>query len=515
MGDGLLIEFESTVDAVGCAVEWQQRVGEYSRTIPVVFRIGINLGDIVVDGDDILGDGVNIAARLEGLAPPGGLCIADAVYEQVRDRLDVRFNEAGERRLKNVDRPVKVWTWHPGIGPRHPDRRLADGRKELLTLAVLPFKNFSADPQQAYFAEGIGEDVITGLSRNSALRVVSRIVGPAAPKAGEVAVADFLLEGSVRRSQGRTRVAARLTDAVSGDQIWAEQFDSDIDDLFALQDEIAASIVHALAAADGVIEKSAQQRRTERSSAAGSAYDWYLHGRHLFYKHGDVGIDRAEACYRRALALDADFAPACSALAWLHVVRFKLFGTQSFAAIRSQAVQLALRALELDREDFRAHWVLGAVYLHDGEHALSLAEFDKALRINPNDASLLAWSSEALIYAGFLDEAIRRCDRAMRINPNGPDWYHWIKAFALFHQGRYELALAELNRMSTPSYAGKLKAAVLAYLGRLDKASAERDAFMAMVPTFRAAKWALTEKYAEPAELERYVEGLRKAGFPD
>jgi tetratricopeptide (TPR) repeat protein len=178
-------------------------------------------------------------------------------------------------------------------------------------------------------------------------------------------------------------------------------------------------------------------------------------------------------------------------------------------------VQLALRALELDREDFRAHWVLGAVYLHDGEHALSLAEFDKALRINPNDASLLAWSSEALIYAGFLDEAIRRCDRAMRINPNGPDWYHWIKAFALFHQGRYELALAELNRMSTPSYAGKLKAAVLAYLGRLDKASAERDAFMAMVPTFRAAKWALTEKYAEPAELERYVEGLRKAGFPD
>jgi tetratricopeptide (TPR) repeat protein len=178
-------------------------------------------------------------------------------------------------------------------------------------------------------------------------------------------------------------------------------------------------------------------------------------------------------------------------------------------------MRLALRALELDRRDFRAHWVLGGIYLHDGEHALSIAEFDKALRINPNDANLLAWSAEALTYAGLLGDAVERCDRAMRINPNCPDWYHWVKAFALFHQGRYDMALAELNRMSTPGHAGKLKAAVLALLGDLAKASEEADAFMQILPGFRVAEWALTERYADPAELDRYTDGLRKAGLPE
>jgi adenylate cyclase len=515
MGDGLLIEFHSAVAAVRCAVAWQENIVGRTQAVPISFRIGINLGDIVVEGDDILGDGVNIASRLEGLSRPGGICISDTVHEQVRDRLDIRFDDEGERQVKNIERLVRVWMWTTGATPHTADLREKRDRSDLLTLSVLPFRNLSGDPEQAYFTEGICEDVITGLSKNSALRVFSRTVGSGAPKGANSSAAAFVLDGSVRRSGGRTRVAARLTDVGSGDQIWAEQFDSDMKDLFELQDDIVASIVHGLGAADGAIEKSARQRSSERSSNVGSAYDWYLKGRQHFYKHGDVGIDEAEACYLKALHLDADFAPACSALAWLHFVRFKLFRTRTLAEIRSPAMRLALRALQLDRQDFRAHWVLGGIYLHDGEHALSIAEFDKALRINPNDANLLAWSAEPLTYAGFLGDAVERCDRAMRINPNCPDWYHWVKAFALFHQGRYDMALAELSRMSTPGYAGKLKAAVLAQLGDLQKASEEADAFMQILPGFRVAEWALTERYADPAELDRYMDGLRKAGFPE
>jgi len=176
---------------------------------------------------------------------------------------------------------------------------------------------------------------------------------------------------------------------------------------------------------------------------------------------------------------------------------------------------LALKALHLDKDEFRAHWVLGGIYLHDGNHAQSIAEFDKALQINPNDANLLSWSAEALVYGGQLDEAVERCNRAIKINPNCPDWYHWIKASSLFHQGNYDQALASLNRMSAPGYAGKLKAAVYAYLGDEEKARTEANAFMKLVPTFSIENWARTEHYANPTELERYVEGQRKAGLPE
>lgn len=319
----------------------------------------------------------------------------------------------------------------------------------------------------------------------------------------------------MRRAGPRTRVTAGLIDTRSGSRIWAERFDRELDDLFELQDDIVASIVHALGAADGVIEGSARRSSMERSRETGSAYDLYLRGRHHFYTHGDAGFGQAEECYLKALDMDNGFAPACSALAWLYFTQFKLFGKKSFRDIRARATELALQALHIDPQEFRAHWVLGGVYLHDGNHAQCIAEFDKAIRINPNDANLLAWSAEALVYAGKLDDAVERCDRCVRINPNCPDWYHWIKAFALFHMGDYQESLNALNRMSTPSHAGKLKAAVYAYLGDLNKAHMEAKAFMLLVPTFRIASWSETESYADPSELERYVHGLHIAGLPE
>ena len=522
LGDGFLVEFHSAVDAAKCALVWQTDICEREHADAISFRIGINLGDIVIDGDDIFGDGVNVAARLEGLAPPGGMCVSDAVHEEIRNRVNILFEDKGKQKVKNIERPLQIWCWDPTATKCSPENQAVRNRGNAPTLVVSTFKNLSEDPEQAYFAEGICEDVVTGLSKNSALRVTSRNIdtnGNAVEAGGFDAAQGpsehFVLEGSVRKSGGRTRVTARLINTRSGARVWAERFDREMDDLFELQDDIVASIVHALGAADGVIEKSARRKSAATRSQTGSAYDWYLQGRHHFYQHGDAGYDKAEDCYLRAMELDEGFGPACSALAWLYFTQFKLFGTRAFEDIRSQALELALKALQLDPQDFRAHWVLGGVYLHDGNHAQSMAEFDKALQINPNDANLLAWSAEAQIYGGKLDDALERCDRAIRINPNCPDWYHWIKAFALFHLGKYDEALSALNRMSTAAHAGKLKAAVHAHLGDLEEARTEATAFLQLVPSFRITSWALTESYADPTELDRYVEGLRMAGLPE
>ena len=337
---------------------------------------------------------------------------------------------------------------------------------------------------------------------------------PTAREVHERYGAQFVLEGSVRKAGQRVRVTAQLADMSGDSQIWAERFDRDLDDIFAVQDEIVASILHALGAADGVLEKTIRQRSQGLSPERRTAYDFYLQGRDHFYRHGDAGFETAESLYEKAIDLDDGFGRAYSALAWLHFVRFKLFRTKAFEEIRDVARDLAQNALRLDKDDFRAHWVLGGLYLHEGKHAQSLAEFDKALGANPNDANLLAWSAEALVYCGREEEAVERCDRAIQLNPKCPDWYHWIKGSAYFHLGRYDDVLAALERMSATEFAGRLKAATYAQLGRLDEARQEASEFMKLVPGFSISRWAQSEHYSKPEELERYIEGQRKAGLP-
>jgi adenylate cyclase len=526
MGDGILAEFASVVAAVRCAIAVQTAVFErekgQSEDMRIVLRIGVNLGDVIIEDNDVYGDGVNLAVRFEGLAPPGGICISDSVHEQIRDRLDETFADLGEQTVKNIARPVRVWCWRSGGADSAFSGRASTSQTERPVLAVSPFKNLFDDPAQDYFGEGLYEDVLTGLSKVSALRVMSSSDETSGNSADGRMIArehgattQYRLEGSIRKAGRRTRITAQLIELRSGNRVWAERFDREMDDVFELQDDVVASIVHALGAADGVIEKTARHSTVEKSGDRATAYDRYLQGRYHFYKHGASGFDLAEQRYLNAIDLDENFAPAYSALAWLYFVQFKLHRSKAFDEIRSKAMDLALKALDLDTEDFRAHWVLGGIYLHDGNHSQSIAEFDKALQINPNDAHLLSWSSEALVYSGQLDEALNRCDRAVAINPKCPDWYHWIKASALFHGGDYNEALKALNRMSVSEHAGKLKAAVHAYLGDEGKARAEAAAFMKLVPTFSINKWAETEHYADPAELARYVEGLRKAGLPE
>ena len=527
-GDSVIAEFASPVEAVRCGVEIQQELETRNAELPedrrMQFRIGVNLGDVMAEGENLFGDGVNIAARLEQLAEPGGINVSEDMYRQVEGKIDVAFDDLGEQRLKNVAKPVRVYSVRLGVGGPGATERLKEGLPipDKPTIAVLPFTNLSGDPEQEYFADGISEDIITGLSKNPDLFVISRnstftFKGKSVRirDVSEDLGAQYVLEGSVRKAGQRIRVTAQLIDAASDRHLWAERYDRDLDDIFAVQDEVVGSIVHALGAQSGVIEKLVRQRSIETSVTNVSAYDCYLQAREHFTRHGDSGFEEAQVLYEKAITLDPGYARAHSALAMLHFLRFKLFFTASFESIEQKALDLALQSVRLDPNDYRAHWVLGSLYIYQGKHAQSLAEFDRALRINPNDADLLARSADALVYCERVDEAIDRCKHAIRLNPNCPDFYWWQLGFSYFHLGRYDDALDALERMTAPDHARRLLAAVFAHLGRLDEARNEAEEFMKVAPNFSIKEWAKMEPYTDPNDLQRYVNGLRKAGLPE
>jgi len=301
-GDSVIVEFASPIEAVRCAISIQKSIAQQNNegapNRVMQWRIGINLGDVIVENENLFGDGVNIAARLEQLAEPGGVLFSNDVFRQVEDRVDAEFEALGTKRLKNVTRPVHVhrvvFEWSTQIKSAEVDQPASAIAKPVV--AVLPFKNLSVDPEQGYFADGIGEDIITGLSKNPDILMISQNTTFAerekplsAQDAKQKFGAQFVLEGSVRKSGRRTRVTAQLTDTATNTQIWAERYERDIDDVFELQDEIAGSILHALGATDGVIEKSMRQRSRIPSPDGVTAYDCYLQGRDSFYQYGDEG----------------------------------------------------------------------------------------------------------------------------------------------------------------------------------------------------------------------------------
>jgi adenylate cyclase len=527
-GDSVIAEFTSPVEAVRCAVEIQQKIEARNADMPedrrMRFRIGVNLGDVMAENENLFGDGVNVAARLEQLAVPGGIYVSDDLYRQVEGKADVAFDDLGEQRLKNLAKPVRVYSMRLGAGESGATKTPSKGLPipDRPSIAVLPFANMSGDPEQEYFSDGITEDIIASLSRIGWLFVIARNSSfvfkgrtvDVRRVSNELGVR-YILEGSVRKAANRIRVTAQLIDAQSSAHLWVERYDRDLDDIFSVQDEIVGSIVHALGAADGVLEKSERQRSLETQVKNLTAYDCYLQGRDQMDRQGDANFESAEGLLRKAIALDAGFAQAYSALAWLHFLRFKLIRTESFEDIRQKALDLALHSVRLDQNDYRAHWVLGFLYSHEGKHAQGLAQFDRALSINPNDANVLVWSSEVLVYWGRMEDAMERCQRAMRLNPNCPDFYFWMLGFSYFHLGRYEEALAALERMTAPGYARRLLVATYAHLDRLEEARSEAEEYMKVDPDFSITTWAKTEHYTDPTERQRYVDGLRKAGLPD
>jgi len=528
MGDGALVEFNSVVDAVNCAVLVQDELAE-RRALDtdeslIEIRIGLHLGDVIIDGDDIYGEGVNIAARLENIAEPGSVCVSEDAFRQFRGKTSHEFRDLGEQSIKGLDKPLRIFqsvlaTTSGDSEPTAPPRRQGSKRP---TIGVLRFTNLSQDDEQKYFVDGITDDVITSLSKFTDVDVISRTssfaVKDQALGTREIAKklgARFLVTGSARRLGQRVRVSAQLVDAVDDRQLWAERYDRSLEDIFAVQDEVVGSIVHAIGTGDGVIERSYRHQAKQEPETSLNAYDCFLRARDYFYLAYDTGYDQAERMYEKAIELDPNFARAHSALAWLVFLRFKHLRATSFEAVEARALELASRSINLDPSDYRGHWALAGIYSYQKKHAQSLAAILRATQINPNDADLLAWSSGVYIHAGRLETALSACQRAIRLNPNCPNWYWWELGQVYFHQARYDDALSTLQKMSEPGQAHRLLAATLAHLGRLEEAATHASAFLELVPSFSVKEFSDTEPFQDPAELERYVSGLRLAGLPD
>jgi len=535
MGDGLLIEFASVVDAVACSGEVQHEMAKRNSNIPedeqIVFRVGINLGDVIIDGDDIQGDGVNVAARLEGLSEPGGMCISDAVHEQVRDRLELRFEDLGAQEVKNIDRPVRAWRWTASTSEAaSTSSAIGDsvGLQDKPSVAVLPFTNMSGDKEQEYFSDGITEDLITEISRFRELAVVSRnssfVFKGGNESLREVSGklnAQYIVEGSVRKAGDRIRVTAQLIDARDDAHIWAERYDRALEDIFDVQDDIVRRIAGIL------VGRLAAERLTKIKNQSDDqlrAYDLFLRGRAHFFNWSIKENRKASQCLRSALDIEPDNAAAMALLSEV-LLRMWLNGWSSDAnADLQSALELAERADEIDADDSRTQTSLGMAYLFNGDPDKARHHFETALRINPNDTRVIVYYSRHAVFDGDIEKAVDLCRQALTLNPYGK--YNWNLGLASFAARDYAGAIALLGAIRNPPESVlALLAASYAMVGNLDAAQQTYQRFSKAIegaPVMRAldqpsdwqkyyaARWPFRDK----ADFEHLTHALRKAGLP-
>ena len=483
MGDGLLVEFASVVDAVTCAIAWQGEMAERETSDDpderLQFRIGINLGDIIVEDDDIHGGGVNIAARLEALAEPGGICLSGDAYRQTKGKLEASFEDLGERSLKNVAEPVSVYRIAVA---RTPAGSVASAIGSSLppnkpSIAVMPFTNLSSDPEQAYFSDGITEDIITELSRFRALSVVSRTSSFSYKgqnldirQVGRELGAQFIVEGSIRRAGRRLRVTGQLVDATTGKHVWAERYDRDIDDLFAVQDELALAIVASLAIS---IEDEGHEAAKRKPPHEMAAYDYWLRGKKSLDLASSEGYDAAQDYFTKCLEIDPNFARGYAGLAEVGYSRsFHNAGDAFIEAIKETKV-LAEKAVALDDSDAQPHYVLSWVSMFLRQFDRARQQLDLTAALNPNDADLMMHRACILALLGDARSAIVPAETAISLNPHHPGWYLEYLTLIRFAARDYEEALAISTKEPDvfPSSPG-WRAGSCANLGRLDEARA-------------------------------------------
>jgi TolB-like protein len=516
MGDGLLVQFASVVDAVRCAADIQRVMIEQQVGIAsdqrIVFRIGINVGDVVIDGDDIYGDGVNVAARLEGLSEPGSIYVSPGVYEQVRDKLDLSFEDTGEHQLKNIPRPMRVYRIidTPRVAVPAPK-----GAPDKPSIAVLPFTNMSSDPEQDYFADGLAEDLITDLSKVPGFLVIARnstfaYKGKAVDIrliARELGVR-YVIEGSVRRSATRVRINAQLIDASENTHLWADRFDRDLAEVFLLQDEVVGKIVNALA------DTLPSARFPGRQRAANiQAYDLFVRGRELVAQSPE-GNRAGRPLLEKSIELDPGFAEAHAWLAMSHAFGWLYWGEDK-ETNRPLALAAAERAVTLDAENADAHALLGYVLLFDGKMDEGAAEFATALRINPNHTYALLFQGEMYAHQGMADRGVETILKAFRLNPYPPAQYYWILGYVQYAAGRYNDAVQTLQHDETRLMgSSRILAASLAQLGRLEEAREVARRFLAANPHFSVRHWAKTQPFRHDSDRQHFVEGYIKSGLP-
>jgi adenylate cyclase len=532
-GDGILVEFVSVVDAVRCAVDIQRGMAERNAGVStdkrIEFRIGINVGDIIIDGNDIYGDGVNVAARLEELAESGGIMVSRNVYDQVRDKLSFGFEDMGERVVKNIARPIGIHRvslvesmTEPLVNsPTTSKTVLASNQRP--SIAVLPFANMSGDPEQEYFADGISEDIITGLSKLRWFFVIARnssfgYKGKAFDVkrvARELGVR-YVLEGSVRKGGNRVRITAQLIDAASGNHIWADRYDGELTDLFALQDEITKKVVAAiepkLLEAEGI-------RSQNRSPGDLGAWDMVMHANSLYWRLTKPDRDAAGAILKSAVERYPDYAPAHSMLAFMILVS----GYVSLSAMDREgqvkvAIGLATRAAELDDNDPWAHLALGYAAFAERQTNAAVAEFQRALALNPNFAAAHGYLGWALAFDGRSEKAISHLEEAIRMSPQDPQNAIFNTGLAVAHYfaERYSEAI-NFARTAVQQRAGfsaghRIYCASLAQAGQLADARKELERLKELQPEISIA-W--IEKYGPytPGPMAKFLDGMRKAGL--
>ena len=513
-GDNLLAELPSATDAVACAVAIQRTLAEHPGDLGMQVRIGVHLGDVLVEGDRIYGDGINVAARLEALAEPGGVCMSGVVHDQVRSRLELACEDMGEQSLKNIPTPVRAFRLKPDAAPS-----AAPESSEPHSVAVLPFANMSGDPEQEYFADGLTEDLITDLSKIAGLLVISR-TSAFTYKGRAVKVSDvgrdlgvrYVLEGSVRRSGDRVRITAQLVLAGTGHHVWAERYDREMGDIFALQDEVTASIISAL-------ELSLPRAPTRAAAPPTShleAYDHYLRGLSYLRRVTRDGNERARREFERALEIDPAFGLVHAAIARSHVNDWVTRGTDD-ASVMDRAFEHARQAISLDETQAVPHGVLASLYSFSGRHEEAVVEGERAVELDPNDGEVLGYLGNALNMASRYRDAADVLERALRLDPSS-DRSLFGLAVSYRHLDRHAEAI-ELNRRAlraNPEWhpAAMNLAALHAELGELDEARAALAELRRIVPDFSMATIPRLP-FRNPDDLAWIVRNLRKAGLED
>jgi TolB-like protein/tetratricopeptide (TPR) repeat protein len=527
-GDGLLVEFKSVVDALRCAIDVQRGMAERNSDVPpnnrIEFRIGINVGDIIADDGDIYGDVVNVAARLEAIAEPGGICISDDAHRQVRDKLDVAFDDAGEQNLKNIERPVRVFKITDRVAARRQRPTLALPDKP--SIAVLPFQNLSADPEQEYFADGVVEDITMALShfrwlfviaRNSSFAYKGRAVD--VKQVGRELGVRYLLEGSVRKAGNRIRIAGQLIDAETGAHLWADRFDGALEDMFDLQDRVTSSVVGAIAPS---LQREEIKRARRKPTENLDAYDYYLRGLVSARRWTKDANSEALQLFCKAIELDSGLACAYGMAAWCYVQRKARGWMVERAKESAQAARLARKAVLLGGDDSVALCMGGyalAFVAHEFDDAAAF--MDRGLTVNPNLAQAWMLSGWLRVWRGEPDLALDHVAHAMRLSPLDPSMFGMqaATAYAHFLASRYDMASswAEKAMRENPTFllAICIFAASSALAGRPEQAQRGMTRVLECAPDLQASNLRDLAPFCLAKDFATFADGLRNAGLPD
>jgi len=530
MGDGLLLEFPSVVAAVECVVATQTGMMERNKEISdeqsVRFRIGVHLGDVIVEGDDIFGDGVNVAARLEGLAEANGLVLSDDAYRQVRDRLDVNWRDSGEHVVKNIARPVQIWEWSPAVPQQFvPDSKDNEdpASNDKPSIAILPFENMSRDPEHEFFADGMAEDIITSLSAISRMRVIARnstlaykeSVRDLSRISRELSVR-YVLEGSIRSGGNRLRISAQLIDAQDGSHIWAERFDRTVDDLFDIQDEITKEIVTALRVN---LTDGEEARILARGTNNIEAWQLCVRATELFMRFSSTDYLEARALAEKAVEVDPNYAYAWATLGYTHWWDGRLGYTGESEAKFRRARELAERAMAIDDT---VSWAIGLSSMvagNLGEYDAGVAVARRGFELYPGNADVRGFLAFALSIAGKYEEAVGHFRAAMALNPFYPNWYRNGLARTLIVLEEFDEALAICNEVlaTEPAFFQALlqKVYIFVRTDRLGEAQEVIGEVGRIVPNLRAGDAYVLQRNSDDVFMQRFVDCLRKAGLPD